>query len=298
VKTNLIEFESEAEWLAARHRDITSTEVAALFGLSPYHTAFDLAVQKQLEQAPTLQDSDRIRWGRRLQDTIAQGVADDKAWKIAAMDLTYARHPSVKLGASFDYLIDGDNPGVLEIKNVDSLIFLKDWEENEAPAHIELQLQTQLELMDVSWGCIAAFVGGNRLEYRHRERDLEVGARIIAKASEFWELLDAGKLPDPLMPEDAATLISLYQYAEAGKVYDGLRDSELHEYCMQYASAAQAEKFASEEKEVAKARILERIGSAEKALGSGFRVSAGMVPETPVQYVRKAYRSFRVTEKK
>lgn len=37
-----IHHDTEEAWLAARKRDVTSTESAALFGMSPYLTAFEL----------------------------------------------------------------------------------------------------------------------------------------------------------------------------------------------------------------------------------------------------------------
>ena len=44
----------EAEWLAMRRQDVTSTETAALFGLSPYTTAFEVWHQRVHEaRAPS-----------------------------------------------------------------------------------------------------------------------------------------------------------------------------------------------------------------------------------------------------
>ena len=37
-----IPYTTEAAWLAARTHDLTSTEIAALFGCSPYLTKFEL----------------------------------------------------------------------------------------------------------------------------------------------------------------------------------------------------------------------------------------------------------------
>jgi len=304
-------FDTEAQWLAARHQRINSTEVAALFGLGSYATAFEIAVEKQQPAPSGFHESIRMRWGKRLQDAIAQGVADDYGVIIESMDLVYGEHPKARLGSSFDYkilntsevrdqiiatMLDRHGAGILEIKNVDGLQFARNWLDGEAPPQIEIQLQTQLEVLDLSWGCIAAFIGGNRIETIIRERDRKVGEAIVQRVNEFWANLERGILPPPVMPEDADTIIKLYQYAEPEKVYNGADDAELAELCKCYAAASENERGCAEAKKVLKAKILQHIGSAERAVLPGFKVSAGMVAEAAMAYTRPAYRNFRVTE--
>jgi predicted phage-related endonuclease len=306
-------FNTEAEWRAARHCNINSTEVAALFGMGSYATAFEIALEKQQSEPSELEQSERMTWGKRLQDAIAQGVADDYGVSIESMELVYGQHPDARLGSSFDYKIirggatnhaaNGLNdravvvgPGLLEIKNVDSLQYKRNWIDGEAPDQIEIQLQTQLEVLDLPWGCIAAFVGGNKIEMIIRERDRKVGAAIVTRVRDFWINLDKGILPDPIMPEDARCLIALYQYAEPEKLYDGAGDAELAGLCRSYAAASEKERAASESKKVLKAKILQRIGDAERAVLPGFKVSAGMVAEAAMAYTRPSYRNLRITE--
>jgi len=307
-------FNDEGAWLAARHRNINSTEVAALFGLGQYSTAFELAVSKRQETPTAFEESDRMRWGKRLQDAIAQGVADDHGVIIEGLDLTYAEHDETRLGSSFDYrikdhvpedrsgmlyaMVHDRGPGILEIKNVDGLQYKRAWLDDEAPAQIEIQLQTQLEVLDMPWGCIAALIGGNRTELIIRERDREVGRSIVAKVAEFWKNLDAGILPPPIMPEDAAIITSLYQYAEPGKVLDATGDEGFRGLCLAYSAASSLASTAKKQQEVARAKLFERLGSAERAIVEGFKVSAAMVAPVEVKsHTRAGYRGLRVTEK-
>ena len=44
--------------------------------------------------------------------------------------------------------------------------------------------------------------------------------------------------------------------------------------------------------------MLMAIGDAEKVIGNGFNISAGMVGECPIEYIRKGYRLFKLTWKK
>ena len=62
----LIKAASREEWLDIRKKFVSSTETAALFGMSPYLTAYELGAVKR---DPTLADDgslgERPRWGQR-----------------------------------------------------------------------------------------------------------------------------------------------------------------------------------------------------------------------------------------
>ena len=69
--------EDNKHWLQLRTRDVTSTEVSALFGLNPWMTEFELWHNKKSQAVIEIEDNERMKWGRRLEDPIAQGVAED-----------------------------------------------------------------------------------------------------------------------------------------------------------------------------------------------------------------------------
>jgi predicted phage-related endonuclease len=326
------------EWLALRKKYVSSTESSALFGQNPYMTAFEMAVGKKSDIIDECSLGERPKWGVRLQDAIAQGVADDYGVKIEPMGLTYAVDDASRMGSSFDYQIIGSEnlhpdlsgtqlidmfqrlgPGLLEVKNVDSLEYRNKWVDDEAPEHIEIQLQHQLEVLGLPWGAIAALVGGNRVGLIVRERDKKVGGIIRRRIESFWIRFEAGILPDPLMPDDASVIIALYQYADPNKVYDGADEKnkesikKLQEQVFLYKSISSTIKEMEDSKEVTKARILEIIKDAEKALIPPFEVIGLKGPETiqgftvsaamrgPVDiaaYTRSGYRDFRITPKK
>jgi predicted phage-related endonuclease len=299
---------------------VSSTEVSALFGLNQYVTAFELAVMKKAAAPDDREAGERADWGTRLQDAIAQGVSERYGVKVRAMN-GYATHAAsdAKMGASFDYeiigLIDGATPennvlrekytllgaGVLEIKNVDWLVF-KQWDTDsglEAPAHIEIQVQHQLACVGRKWAAIGVLIGGNKLELLIRNFDNAVAASLLKKCTAFWYNLDNGVMPPVELPADAALIASIYNYAEPGKVIDAQADDELTAIVKRYSEAAQAAKAADADKATAKAELLMRIGDAERVLVTGFTVSAGAVGEAEIPaYTRKGYRNVRITAKK
>jgi predicted phage-related endonuclease len=315
---------TEAEWLALRHQYISSTESAPLFGLGSYQTPYELGISKQAKEPPASLDSnERVRWGKRLQEAIAKGISEEYGVRVRRVT-GYAVHPECRLGASFDYEIvgitkgeDGQElkvedpmlqqmyrdlgPGVLEIKNVDRLIFKREWKkedgELEAPPQFEIQVQHQLEAIQTrTWAAIGVLVGGNEAILVLRERDEDFGAAIRAKVDAFWADLAQGKLPPITLPQDVEIIRRIYLSSSAGKVYDGSADEELKQLCTHYNETAALAKMYEESRKTLGAKILMKIGDAERATAAGFSIAAGTVPETWVErYLRKAYRNVRVT---
>src|SRR5260370_357704 len=93
---------SESAWLSLRTLDVTSSESSALFGLSPYSTAFEVWHRKRDGKVVQIPDNERMFWGRRLQDAIAEGIAEQQGWVCEPMR-EYMRAPESRMGASFDY---------------------------------------------------------------------------------------------------------------------------------------------------------------------------------------------------
>ncbi len=318
-------------WLELRAQDITSTEASSLFGCSPYMTAFELWHRKAQRAVVAIEENDRMKWGSRLQDSIAAGLAQDHGWTIRKM-IEYVRDTEAGLGASFDFCITESQqvgvasgeidttPGainqlagtplykdidtcLLEIKNVDSLIFKGGWLINddksiEAPPHIEIQVQHQMLVSGLKRAKIAALVGGNRVVLIERVADEKIMAAIKTKAAEFWLSVKSGIAPAPNFALDAEFIGSLYQYAEPGKVLDANGNEEIAALVGQYQKAAADAKAADTLKKAAKAELLTKIGEAEKVIADTFSISAGLIGPQKYEVEKEGYRDFRVFAKK
>ena len=250
-----------------------------------------------------IEENERMKWGNILQDAIAAGIAEEQGWKIRRMD-EYIRGTDLHLGSSFDWSIEDEEPGLLEIKNVDGLVFKQQWTENdqgflEAPLHIEIQLQHQLLVSGRKYGYIGALIGGNRLELLKRVRNKTVLDKIKEKSKAFWESIEDNTPPEPNFQTDSEFIASLYGYAEPGKYKDLTGDEDILAFAELYKQYADQEKEAKAQKKGVKAKLLTIIGDAEKAGYEGlFSISAGLVGPTHIEYDREGYRNFRVNWKK
>ena len=309
MERTLITPADEAHWHAMRAQDLTSTDVAALFSLSPYKTAFELWHEKRSGEVAQVKDNDRMRWGRRLEAVVAEGIAEERRWQARPFK-EYGRLADVRLGASFDFRVndrldatDSPDDAILEIKTVDFLAFRNGWtiEDDyvEAPAHIELQVQHQMLVSGLRRAFIGVLIGGNRIELLEREADDQVHAGIIAAAAQFWASIEAGTPPAPVMPDDARAVIRLNQHAEPGKLLDVRDNPYVAELIRQYDYLGRQAKAVADERDVVKAELLAAIGDAEKVIVDGFSVSAGFVgPAEIPAFTRQGYRNLRVTAKK
>lgn len=316
--------QSREEWLDLRHKYVGSTEVSALFGASPYVTAYELFHVKRTDKPTELEMSERMEWGLRLEEAIARSIADVYGVKVRKLN-AYAATES-GMGASFDYEIIGIKeevevedkvlqgmyrdlgPGILEIKNVDYWVYKNSWvtddKKLEAPAHIEIQVQAQLHTIERSWAAIGVLVGGNTLKMLIRERDPAVGERLEKAVQTFWRRVRSNKPPEIQLPQDAELISHIYNFAEPGKVLDAQSESEaaveIERLVKEYDDASAFVKAHENRKKAAKAALLGLIGDSERVLcRDGYTISAGVVSAAQIPaYTREAYRNFRVTKKK
>lgn len=304
MNREIIKPSDEAHWLALRTQDITSTDIAALFGISPYLTKFELFHRKKNADLIALEPTERMKWGVRLQDAIAAGICQDQGWEMWRRKDEYVRIPELAIGASFDFEVgtNGDMP-LLEIKNVDALAFKEGWllegDNVEAPPHIELQLQHQMLVAERPVAYIGALVGGNRVTLIKREADGEIQRTIQTRVAQFWESIKANHEPSPNFKEDAKFIAHLNSYAEPGKVMNAAGDDKLAGLVRDYKEWGAKESSAKAEKEGIKAQILTLIEDHEKVIGDSYTISAGVKPPTLIEaYERKGYRDFRIFVKK
>lgn len=314
--------DSEEHWLSLRREDVTSTEAAALFNLSPYMTQYELHHVKRGLMPNVFEDNERIQAGRHLEPAIASLVAERYGVVVEPFKV-YARNEH-RAGSSFDYRIVGvtDAPvederlramfrqhgvGILELKNVDSLAFKRNWQDDETPAHIEIQLQHQLALAQHEWGAIVALVGGHTTHPYIRERRDDVGEAIMAAIDEFWASVAAGTAPPIMYPDDAEVVIAMHQFSD-GSVFDAREDDTLAGLLTEYDSLGQQAKAIDERRSVIKATVLDQVGDAGKIIYGGGSVSLTQTKDSPGTLVtpemvgthvggRRGYRMFRVYSK-
>lgn len=310
---NLVIFsENQSEkWHQLRLEDITSTDIAALYGFSPYLSEYQVYYFKKNKQINTIEEDNRIRWGNALEEAIAYEVAKDFKWEVKPLK-TYMRLEDLKIGSSFDFEIvnhpDGD--GILEIKNVDFLQYKNKWIDDgsgdiQAPLHIEIQLQHQLLVSNRTWGAIAVLIGGNDHKVLIRKREDDLINDIKEKVKEFWEKFDKGIEPKIDYKKDSEFISNVvYGMSQEKKIIEA--DKEVEVLISAYLKINREIKQKKEELTEHRAKILEKIKDAEKVKSIYGILNCNMIKEKKGEIItedmvgnvigaRAAFRNFRFT---
>ena len=304
---------NKQDWLENRLLDVTSTEVSALFDVNPYQTEFELYNQKKDKVVVNLEDSERMAWGRRLEDSIAQGCAESQGWQVQPFDV-YISDTDTRMGSSFDYKItSSDKLGIMEVKNVDAMAYRKNWIDDgngniEAPPHIEMQLQHQLHVANISWGCIVALVGGNTQKLIIRQRNKKMGEILETKVKEFWEKVKSGTPPEIDYERDANYIIkNLCNHADPSLFLEA--DEDMDQLVDDYNAINKEYVSLGKTKDAIKAQILEKSIGASKIISKYGIINCGMTKGSQGKYItqdmvgtyinpRKGFRQFKFNQPK
>jgi putative phage-type endonuclease len=281
-------------WLELRKENLNSTEVPALYGISPYKTHFEMWHMKKGNLVDLFKETNRTRNGQRFQQVIAEAIVEQyyPGGELIPFD-EYVTIEGLRLGSSFDYVVfHNGTKRILEIKKVDRLEYKRKWTNEEGPPHIEMQLQHQMGVANIADGTIGVMVGD---DFKIVERKLQepIFADILDKAAKFWKSIDDNTPPDETWPDDASIVAKLYSFAEADKVITSTEDID---------NAVAAYKLYSEQiaalegmRAVEKAKILKAIGDAEKVIGNTYKISAGLIGPVEVKaHTKKQYRNFKI----
>jgi len=267
----LVSSEDREAWLAARTAGIGASEAAAVLDLNPWDSPFALYARKRGE-APAIEDNENMKWGRRLEGTVASAFAEETGrtvwgggvllqsieypWLLATPDREQ-RDPS------------WDDDGLLEVKTTG---LFDEWRE-DVPVYYQVQLQQQLLVKGKKKGSIACLIGGQRFVWADFDRHDGMCELLIEKGRVFWDRVQNGDPPD--IDPSKATIEALRKMAETSNVVE--LPGVVAEWHHQRQALAAAEKEARASKEELDRLIAAAIGTA----------STGIMPDGVGAYIYK-----------
>lgn len=259
MTTQLMQIKDEQEWLDKRLGYVTSTEVAALYGLSPYVTHYELWHQKRGLLPIIREENNFMIFGKLMEDVVCQMVLlEHPEFQISPMRV-FAYDDEDKIGSSFDRVVTVPNKGagLLEIKTTS----YKYWKEKfiekdghiEATPQYEVQYQTELEVLNkYDWILSVVFIADTRtLKYIWRDRDREMGIVLRKAVKDFWQSTEP---PEPDYSRDKTAISKLMPKAEKGKSMDATQNERIiylasavrNEKDLEKQSGENADKFGAE----------------------------------------------------
>jgi putative phage-type endonuclease len=260
------------EWHAARRKVIGASEIAALFGESPYMTKFQLWQIKAGRIEPDdLSENERVQAGIYLEPAVARWISEREGWHIKRGDGHTIHSTVAGMGASLDYEIIFPFQATLEIKTVDWLV-RRAWGE-EPPLSYLLQCQHQMACTEHQEAVLGVLVGGNNLEIFRYPRRPKVIAAIEQAVAEFWQSIRDNRPPTPDYAADYATIAKLYASTSPGKQADFTGDNRMPELMVEYTRGLALEKEGETVKKAAAAEITAKMGDSEFALLDDYKIT-------------------------
>jgi putative phage-type endonuclease len=321
----LIPTASEAEWLEARRRGITASEIAVVMGLSPYSSPYALYHQK-LGILPPDGDQAVFERGRVLEPYIAEKFAAahpefivdgtgrelyahaGRTWQLATPDRLLQDAATCGL-TERDGVFEVENVAVLETKT-DAGDEWGDEGSDDIPVHYRCQVLWQMDVMGVDrahvaclrmrqWDIREYVIGhGNCFATEASERiggagpcDACKDQRLMRDAArDFLDRLGRQEPPDvDWRPATIGALKQLHPSLtdETAEIGPQLAD--------RYEAACRNYKRAEQKKKLYEARVREVMGSARRAARTG----PGQVPvaRRDVYEVREHVRKASTTDK-
>ncbi len=218
-------------WHELRSKNIGGSDIAALFGESPYSTLYKLWHEKRgLIEPDSLDDVERIQAGNYLEKAIIEW-ANDKWGYDFYQPQEYVEHATVNgMACTPDAYLESYTSVMSQVKNVDSLQFYDKWEYEgdlivKCPIHILLQVQHEMECCGRKTSVLIVAVGGNRLYKMECKADPEIAAILRCKVMEFWLMDEA---PEPDFKKDSNSIRELRNKMRMDKQEDYSNDKDFY----------------------------------------------------------------------
>ena len=241
VKTSNL---SRQDWLSLRQSGIGGSDIAAIIGVSPYATAYDIY---QSKTQPVNEDTNEFAyWGTVLEDTVAREFSKRSGLKIQNVNFLM-RHPEHRWAiANIDRaIINRDVSGnvrfkdgklttdqIVEIKTASEYVG-KNWgleESDEVPDQYQCQAQWYMGVTDTQVCHMAVLIGGNKYRQYKIERHQDFIDYLFEAAESFWtNNVLAGVEPDATTLQNAKdkyprhnpdTTLDVEPDSEAAKVFE------------------------------------------------------------------------------
>lgn len=248
----IIEIRDDQHWHELRAKHIGASEISALFGHSPYLTAYTLFEMKRGKApAPPIHD-EQSSLGLGMEPAIAGLYARAQNLDVVKVREYHECDAMPLLGCSLDYKFIHPEHGFVpvEIKHVSTHAWrAHGWnnEEDYLPPHIEFQLIDQMLITKAKEGRVVAFCDGKIYHFIRRadEPRVQSMAKEIALAMlDFGRRLRENDPPDAFgdasldlrtlgysMPSDKeAPALDLTREPDANQIIETLIDWQAQEY--------------------------------------------------------------------
>lgn len=196
---------SKDEWLDHRRKGVTGTDVSAIFGMNQYKSAYQ-CYQDKLGLLPEIEDNNRMRMGRDMEDVVAKWFVEDTGFRVENRYAIFQSAQFPWMLANIDRWIVGQK-AVLECKTAMYMFQKEQWGESgtdEVPDSYLFQIYHYMIVFGVRTGYLAVIFTDTK-EFRVYKFNLneDLAQQIIDGTMDFWHENVLAKVePDLVTMED------------------------------------------------------------------------------------------------
>jgi putative phage-type endonuclease len=194
-------------WHEDRRGGIGSSDAPIITGDAPWGDLLTLyAVKAGIIDEPGI-DSDRTRWGLRLEDVVAEWVMETTGRKVRRVNRRLHHKALPWMRASLDREYVGEKR-ILEIKT--RRYPTDEWGPAgtaEIPAHYLVQVQHQLAVTGYPVADVAVLFAGSDPRLYTVPRDEALIAALTELEADFWLCIQSGTPPDRFIARQSAPVV-------------------------------------------------------------------------------------------
>ena len=249
----IIQVRDQKHWHELRSQHVGGSDVAALFGLSPYSSRWQLWMEKSGKLPPEdISGNKAVQAGTFLESGIANWAAHRWSMELTKVNDYYTVDNCPGMGASFDYIAHTGAP--VEIKwSARGYGWRYNGEEiDEAPENYLLQVQHQLACTTSDHAWLVALIDDEPRRMKVPRNDNIIDA-IKNEITMFWQSIAGGFEPDPDYSTDIEAITKLMGTLPKSDVVLDEEDAPLF---AEYKAAKEAEKTAAARADEAKGALL------------------------------------------
>lgn len=213
---------SHSEWLKAREGGIGSSDVAAILGVSPYTTPYQLWLAKTGQVAHKEEENFLMKAGHYLEDAISHFCADDARLDIvknSAAEFVVVDKEKPFMRVSPDRYAfpvgakhSADNKSIVECKSTQKPV-----DSDDIPKSWFVQVEYQMHVTRIRKTYLAWLTQGRDFGYKPLNYDADLGAMIEEVVEQFWvDCVVGGK--EPALTTVGDVLIKYPKHSEGKKV--------------------------------------------------------------------------------
>ncbi len=177
--------QSRALWLEERRSGIGGSDAAAILGISRWRTPLDVWLDKRGEGPPDV-DTEPMRWGRDLEDVIANRYAQDTGRRLEK-PAGIMRHPVLPFVIGTPDRLVVDEPLGLEIKTSRSADEWGAQNTDLLPSEYLVQCAHYMAVTGrASWD-VAVLIAGSDYRTYTVARDPEFEEAVLSRLAEWWD---------------------------------------------------------------------------------------------------------------